>query len=178
MIYQILFLLIGLIWIYFRYFGPLIITFKRVNDLFKKPTRAYGKAACWDVYAFETKINIPVGQWREVPLGIIVAPWPHIYIPFLNLTFTPFGNVATKIHTRSGLSLKKGLRNHLGIIDNDYRNELTAIVFNNGTYPVQIKVGDKIAQLEFYRVPTTWLIERKRLPKSERGEKGLGSSGK
>jgi deoxyuridine 5'-triphosphate nucleotidohydrolase len=169
-------ILIG-VWIYFRYFGPLFITFKRVNDLFKKPTKTYGKAACWDVYAFEARV-IPVGQWREVPLGISIAPWPHIYISFLNITITPFGNIACKIHTRSGLAIKKGLRNHLGIIDNDYRKELTAVVFNNGSYPVQIKVGDKIAQLEFYKVPTTCLIERKTFSKSERGEKGFGSSGK
>ncbi len=166
-----------LIWIYFRYFGPLIITYKRVNDLFPKPTRAYGKAACWDVYAFESKV-IPVGQWREISLGITVAPWPHIYIPFLKITLTPFGNIATKIHTRSGLALKKGMRNHLGIIDNDYRKELTVVMYNNGTYPVSIKAGDKIAQLEFYRVPSVWLIEKEKLSKSCRGEQGFGSSGK
>ena len=165
------------IWFYFRYFGPLLITFKRTNSQSKIPTKSYGKAACWDVYSTD-KVVVPVGQWREIPIGIAFAPWPHIYIPFLKLTLTPFGNVAYKIHTRSGLAIKKGLRNHLGIIDNDYRREISIVVYNNGTFPVAFKVGDKIAQLEFYRVYNVKMFEVKKLSKSERGEKGFGSSGR
>lgn len=170
-------IIVLLLWFYLRYFGPLIITFKKVHKRSRKPSKAYGKAACWDVYSVETKV-IPVGQWREISLGIIIAPWPHIYIPFLNLTLTPFGNIATKIHTRSGLAIKKGLRNHLGIIDNDYRKELSVVVYNNGSYPVQLKEGERVGQLEFYRVSSVVLWERKKLTNSIRGEKGHGSSGK
>ena len=79
-------LIILIVWVYFRYFGPLLITFKKTNLLSKIPTKSYGKAACWDVYSTE-KAVIPVGQWREIPIGIAFAPWPHIYIPFLKLTF-------------------------------------------------------------------------------------------
>ena len=170
-------LIILLIWFYFRYFGPLLITFKKINSLSKIPTKSYGKAACWDVYSTD-KVVIPVGQWREVPIGIAFAPWPHIYISFLKLTLTPFGNVACKIHTRSGLAIKKGLRNHLGIIDNDYRKEISVVMYNHGTFPVVIKVGDKVAQLEFYRVSNVKIMETSKLSKSERGEKGFGSSGR
>ncbi|MFA5398137.1 MAG: hypothetical protein WC346_19145 [Methanogenium sp.] len=173
-IYLVLFLIV---WGYFRYIGPIIVTFKKTSPLSKKPTKAYDKAACWDAYSTETKV-IPVGQWREIPLGIIIAPWPHIYIPFFKLTLTPLGNAAYKLHGRSGLAIKKGLRNHLGIIDNDYRKELSAIVYNNGTYPVQIKEGDRICQIEFFRVLTSIFIERKKLSNSNRGEKGHGSSGR
>ena len=170
-------ILILIAWIYSRYLSPLIITFKKVHEKAKKPSRVYGKAACWDVYSVETKV-IPVGQWREISLGIIIAPWPHIYIPYLKISLTPFGNVATKIHTRSGLAIKKGLRNHLGIIDNDYRKQLSVVVYNNGSYPVQLKEGERVGQLEFFRVPDVLLWERRRLSKSEREDKGYGSSGK
>jgi dUTP pyrophosphatase len=167
------------IWVYFRYFGPLLITFKKTSTNAITPTRAYGKAACWDVYALENK-SIPTGQWREVKVGISFAPWPHIYMPFLNLSLTPFGNVAYKIHTRSGLAIKKGLRNHLGIIDNDYRNEITVIMYNHSNvgYAYPVKKGDKIAQIEFYRVPSVWMFQVNKLSKSQRGENGFGSSGK
>lgn len=164
------------VWIYLRYLGPIFISFKKTQPNSRRPTRAYGKAACWDVYATEN-VSIPVGQWREVSFGLIIAPWPHVYIPFLKLSITPFGNVATKIHTRSGLAIRKGLRNHLGIIDNDYRKELSAVMFNHGTYPVRIKAGDKIAQLEFYRVPTALVFQQRKLSISERGDRGHGSSG-
>jgi len=174
MYYLIIFLSV---WFYFRYLGPLIITFKKTSSLSTKPTKAYGKAACWDVYSTE-RVVIPVGCWKEVSFGIIIAPWLHFYIPFFNLTLTPLGNIACKIHTRSGLAIKKGIRNHLGIIDNDYRKELTAVMYNNGAFPVIIKPGDKIAQLEFYRVPASCMIEVKKVSNSERGERGHGSSGK
>ena len=139
-----------LVWLYFRYLGPLLISFKKCYSWAQKPTKAYGKAACYDAYAVEDKV-------------IAIAPLFHFYIPFLKLTITPFGNIACKIHTRSGWAIKKGLRNHLGIIDNDYRNELTAVVYNNGSYPVSIHKGNKIAQLEFYRVPSVWLFQKKKL---------------
>ncbi len=166
-----------IIWGYFRYLGPVFVAFKKIYPSCKKPTKSYSRAACFDAYAAEDQL-IPVGQWREVSLGVAVAPLFHFYIPFLKLTLTPLGNIACKIHTRSGWAMKKGLRNHLGIIDNDYRKELTAIVYNNGSYPVRIRKGYKIAQLEFYRVPSVFLIQKKNLSKSERGEKGFGSTGK
>ncbi len=175
--YQLLIFIIICLWVYFRYLGPIFITFKKIYPSCKKPTKSYSRAACFDAYAADNQL-IPVNQWREVPLGIAIAPLFHFYIPFLNLTITPLGNVACKIHTRSGWAMKKGLRNHLGIIDNDYRKELTAIVYNNGSYPVRIRKGDRIAQLEFYRVPSVFLVQKKNLSKSKRGEKGFGSTGK
>jgi dUTP pyrophosphatase len=169
-------ILIMLIWGYFRYLGPILVFYKKTHPLAKKPTKSYGRPACFDIYSVERKI-IPVGQWRSINIGIKIAPAFHFYIPFLNLTITPFGNVACKIHTRSGLAYKKGIRNHLGIIDNDYRGELSVVMFNNGKYPITIKVGDKIGQLEFFRVPTVIFFLKKKLPKSIRGENGFGSSG-
>lgn len=166
-----------LLWLYFRYLGPIFISFKKYYSWSQKPTKAYGKAACFDAYAAEDKV-IPINQWREVSLGIAIAPLFHFYISFLKLTITPFGNIAYKIHTRSGWAIKKGLRNHLGIVDNDYRNELTAVVYNHGSYPVKIHKGDKISQIEFYRVPSIWMFQKKKLSKSLRGGRGFGSTGK
>jgi dUTP pyrophosphatase len=165
------------LWFYLRYFGPLFITYKRDDASIQKPDRAYHKAACWDIYA-KDDITIPSGDWRSIPTGLRFAPWPHIHIPILNWTFLPFGNVAAKMHTRSSHA-KKGLRVHLGVLDNDYRGEILAIVYNhNPGYPIRINPGDKIAQIEFYRVPETFLIPVSKLSSSARGEKGFGSSGR
>lgn len=154
---------------------PIIVTFKMVHSKAKKPSTAYGKAACYDVYSVDD-ITIPPNQWRELPIGIIFAPWPHIYIKLLNLTLTPLGNVAYKIHTRSGLAAK-GQRSHLGIIDNDYREEITIIMFNHNTYPLRYHIGDKVAQIEFYKVPKVVFWQKTKLSKSLRGNRGFGSSG-
>jgi len=155
---------------------PVIVTFKKIHSKAKDPSEAYDRPACYDLYITED-ITIPSGQWRELPTGIIFAPWPHIYIKFLNLSLTPFGNVATRIHTRSSLA-QRGQRAHLGIIDNDYRGEITIIMFNHNTYPVRYHVGDKIGPVEFYKVPKVIFWQKKRLSNSRRGNRGFGSSGK
>ena len=167
------------LFMYMRYFGPIIVTYKLLNKGAYEPTRAYGKAACMDMYVAEgCEVKaVPPGQWRSIATDIAFAPWPHIYLPFINKTFTPFGNVAGKIHTRSGMALKKGIRAHLGIIDNDWRGTWDIMLYNHGTYALRIRPGDKIGQIEFYRVPHTILWKRKKLTNTRRGTKGFGSSG-
>jgi deoxyuridine 5'-triphosphate nucleotidohydrolase len=112
-----------------------------------------------------------------VPTGVAFAAWPHIYIKSMNWTITPFGNVAGKIHTRSGLAAKRGVRAHLGIIDNDWRGEWSVLIFNHGNFPLRIHPGDKIGQIEFYRVPHVIMKQTNKLGKSRRGFQGFGSSG-
>lgn len=165
------------LFIFLRYLIPPIVTYK-LNDPYAMKPYKHKKAACYDLYAVED-VTIPSNQWREVRTGIIFAPWPHIYIPFLNITFTPLGNIACKIHTRSGMAIRKGIRLHLGIVDNDYRNECNPIVYNhNQSYPVRIHRGDRVAQIEFYRVWSPIFMEVNKLSSSSRGKKGHGSSGK
>lgn len=171
----ILFFVLFIIWV--RHFSPIIVTYKLLSEGAHVPTRSYHKAACYDLYGTEDVV-IPPGQWRKIATDIAFAPWPHIYIESLNLTLTPFGNVASKIHTRSGLAIKKGQRAHLGIIDNDWRDECGVVMFNHNAYPVRYHPGDRIAQIEFYRVPQVWFWKKEKLSKSLRGKKGFGSSGK
>jgi dUTP pyrophosphatase len=161
---------------YLRHHFPLIITYKLHDPSAKKPSKAYHKSACFDVYS-TADLTIPPFGWKSIPFGVSFASWPHIYIPFLHITFTPFGNIAGRILTRSGLAIKKGVRVHLGIMDNDYREEWTAIVFNRKDFPLRVHKGDKIAQIEFYRVPTTLMIRVNKLSSSQRGTKGWGSTG-
>lgn len=175
MLYLIVFFLII---IYLRFLSPIIVTYRVVDNKATRPTKAYHKASCFDVYSLETKTIHP-GDWKELRTGLAFAPWPHIFIPFLNITLTPFGNVAYEIHTRSGLAKKRGMRNHLGIIDNDFRGEITVIMYNhNHSYPYTVREGDKIAQIKFYRVPSVWMWKKEKLSKSVRGENGFGSSGR
>lgn len=165
-------------WWYMRHHGPILVTYKLMDAGAQRPIRAYHKAACYDMFAAED-ITVPPNQWREVNTGVAFASWPHIYIKWLGVTFTPFGNVAIKMHTRSGLARKRGVRNHLGIIDNDYRAAITCVVFNhNQEIPVRIHKGDRVGQIEIYRVVPTWLIRVNKLSNSLRGTSGFGSTGK
>jgi dUTP pyrophosphatase len=173
---NIIIILIFFIIIYSRFIFPIIITFKKLDVKAKTPTKAYHKAVCWDFYSIEDAVIAP-GQWSEFRTGIAYAPWPHFYFKKLNLTFTPLGNIASKIHTRSGMATKKGLRLHLGVIDNDFRGEITIWIFNHSDRFKRIHIGDKIAQVEFFRVPQSYMIEVKELSKSLRNINGFGSSG-
>jgi deoxyuridine 5'-triphosphate nucleotidohydrolase len=166
-----------LIWGYFRYLGPVFITYQKIHPHAIAPTRAYHRAACWDVYS-NINWTIPAGCWQEINTGLKFAPAFHFHIPFLNWTITPLGNIAGRIFTRSGLASRRGIRCHLGIIDNDYRGEWTIIMYNHGKDPVRIRTGDKVAQIDFYRVPSTYMFKVGKLSKSVRGEKGFGSSDK
>lgn len=177
--YDLYFILIFalLVLCYFRYFGPLFIKYKLDEGAYA-PTKAYSRAACFDLYVSdkcETKV-IPPGQWRPIITGVYFAPAPHFYFPKLGLTITPFGNIAGKIHSRSGLALKRGIRGHLGIMDNDWRGEWSVILHNHSNIPYRIKHGDKIGQIEFFRVPHVKLIKSNKLSKSRRGLNGFGSS--
>jgi len=166
-------LLVLIILIYLRSFFPLIITYKRIHPLAKKPEKSYNKASCWDIFSVED-VTIPSNSWKEINTGIVFIPWPYIYIPFLGITFMPLGNVAAKIYTIPGLALKKGVRINIGMINYNTRNTISVIMYNhNQVYPVRFRAGDKIAQIEFYRVPSVLIFERKKLPIHYKGIKEL-----
>ena len=81
---------------------------------------------------------------------------------------------------RSGLASKRGLTlaNAPGLIDAGYRGEVTVAVVNlDRERPVEIKRGDRIAQLLIVPFAEVEPVEVKELPPSERGTGGFGSSG-
>lgn len=88
-----------------------------------------------------------------------------------------------QVRPRSGLALKKGITvlNSPGTIDADYRNAIGVILINHGNEVVEIKNGDRIAQLVISEVPKVeWqsVSSRKELSSTNRGLGGFGSTGK
>jgi len=81
------------------------------------------------------------------------------------------------IFPRSGVA-KKGawMSNSVGVIDSDYRGEITACFYNFGNPPY--KPEDRIAQLIIMPVPTIEFDEAEELSKTERGEGSYGSTGR
>jgi dUTP pyrophosphatase len=81
---------------------------------------------------------------------------------------------------RSGLASRQGLTlaNSPGLIDAGYRGEVTCAVVNlDRERPVEIRRGDRIAQLVVVAVPAVDPVWVEELPASERGAGGFGSSG-
>jgi dUTP pyrophosphatase len=65
-----------------------------------------------------------------------------------------------------------------GVIDAGYRGEILIVMTNLGDQPVEIKAGDKIAQMVPVPVLTGAVEQVEWLEDSRRAEKGFGSSGK
>ena len=80
---------------------------------------------------------------------------------------------------RSGLALRFGITmpNAPGTIDADYRGELKVILQNGGDAPVEIRRGERIAQLVFARVERPTMVDAEQLGETARGAGGFGSTG-
>jgi dUTP pyrophosphatase len=85
-----------------------------------------------------------------------------------------------QIRPRSGLAYKHGITvlNSPGTIDADYRGEIKVLLINLGNESVEIKQGERIAQMIISKHETaTWQVVEE-LGTTERGIGGYGSTGK
>lgn len=118
-----------------------------------------------DLVAREDVLLPPAGGRAFVATGISVAipeGWAGFVCP------------------RSGLARDHGVTclNAPGVIDAGYRGEVRVLLVN--TDPVRdyrVRRGDRIAQLVVQRVEQATFALIERLPASERGEGGFGSTG-
>ena len=135
------------------------------------PTNAYGDDVGYDLYAIED-VEIPAGSFVTVRTGV------HLVLP---------KGMFAQVNTRSSYG-KQGLFVHHGVIDPGYTGELTLWVMNIANEVMDtgmvrketfiIEKGNKIGQILFHKAETPKLKVVKTLPKTERGDKGHGSSGK
>jgi dUTP pyrophosphatase len=89
-------------------------------------------------------------------------------------------NLVAIVASRSGLSLKHGVRvaQGIGVIDADYHGEIAVILANDGEVPFTVEPGDRIAQLMFQPVVQVALHYVDQFStETERGTGGFGSTG-
>jgi len=80
-----------------------------------------------------------------------------------------------EVRARSSTS-KQMIHVFPGIIDPGYTGEIFACVTNLGKQPIELKRGDRLAQLIFHKRVTPSFVLVDDLPKTERGERGFGST--
>jgi len=110
-------------------------------------------------------VRLRPGERALLPTGLAVA-LPAGYAGF--------------IHPRSGLAWRVGLGlvNAPGTIDSGYRGEIKVIVVNHDRdRVVELRRGDRIAQLVIQQVEQACFELVERLPDSARGVAGHGSTG-
>lgn len=114
--------------------------------------------------AVNKDLTLQPGDIRLIPTGLSVS--------------IPKGYEA-QIRPRSGLALRDGLGfvNSPGTIDADYRGEIAIIAINWGKKPINIRRGDRIAQMIINKVSKAILEEVDELDPTKRGKGGFGHSG-
>jgi dUTP pyrophosphatase len=142
-----------------------VLPVRRLDRELPLPRYAHPGDAGLDLRARD-EVTLRPGERAVVPTGVAVA--------------VPAGCVGL-VHPRSGLAARHGvaLVNAPGTIDAGYRGEVKVILVNlDPAEPVVLHRGERIAQLVIQRVETVSVQEVDDLPASERGEGGLGSSGR
>jgi dUTP pyrophosphatase len=128
------------------------------------PAYAHPGDAGADLVAAEA-VTLAPGERATVGTGISIA--------------LPDGYVAWVV-PRSGLAAKHGITivNSPGTVDAGYRGELRVTLLNTDrSDSYEIAVGDRIAQIVVMPVSRARFIPVERLPGSQRGENGFGSTG-
>lgn len=131
------------------------------------PHRATTGSAGLDLCAcIDSPIEINPGQLVLIPTGIAIALPSESYGAF--------------IYARSGLATKYGicLSNGVGVVDSDYRGEISVGLCNVGNTAYTVQPKDRIAQLVVMPVCPMDTIEVATLDSTARGAGGFGSTGK
>jgi dUTP diphosphatase len=110
-------------------------------------------------------VRLAPGERAIVPTGVAIA--------------LPDG-FAAFVHPRSGLAARLGLSivNTPGTVDAGYRGEIKVLLVNHDpSAELRLERGDRVAQLVVQRVERARFVEVLRLPGSDRGDGGYGSTG-
>ena len=112
-------------------------------------------------------------------VDLILAPGERALVPTGVALALPDGYVAL-VHPRSGLAARHGLSivNTPGTIDAGYRGEIQVLLINHDPHEsVELRRGDRVAQLVVQRYEHVAFREVEALPDSVRGAGGYGSTG-
>jgi dUTP pyrophosphatase len=102
-------------------------------------------------------------------------PGGPVYVPTGVRVKAPAGTWL-QIAARSS-TVRRGLIVGGGVIDNAFTGELFVPCFNLTGHNIEIKAGDRVAQLICYPAITPKIAVVEQLPTTGRGEKGFGSTG-
>ena len=138
---------------------------KKLNPNAIIPTYGSECAAGADLYAcIESPVTIEPGQTVFISTGLAMEI-PEGYAGF--------------VYARSGLSCKRGLApaNKVGVVDADYRGEITVALHNHSDEPKTIEVNERIAQIVIAPFVHVAFDEVDELSDTVRGAGGFSSTG-
>jgi len=134
---------------------------KKLKEDIILPSYAYEGDAALDLYSPE-EILLKPGQCHQFKLGFATEiPQRHVALVWDKSSFG-----------------SKGIKTLGGVIDAGYRGEWKIVLQNLSDQDFKINKGQKIAQALIQKVEEVKIEETNKLPQSQRGEGGFGSSGK
>ena len=171
------------------------LKFYKMYEEVKDPKFGTEGSACFDISAyFKEDMEITVyrmdnlkvkvkPEWydkeHEPKLRFRIGPADRVLIPTGLIFDIPDGH-SVRLHTRSSISLKKGLTmpNGEGIIDSDYYHQTFVMLYNAGADEVFIENGERIAQGELIKNYDYTIEETEDVPEQKTSRVGgFGSTG-
>ncbi len=143
----------------------IILRIQLLNNSSKIPKYATEGSAGLDLTAaIDSNILIKKNTFKLIPTGIAIE------IP---------KNHEAQIRPRSGLAIKSGITvlNSPGTIDEDYRGEISVILFNAGTENFIVEPAMRIAQMVVSPISKVEVEEVISLNSTKRNKDGFGSTG-
>lgn len=137
-----------------------MIRFRKLTEKAEIPFRASQGAAGFDLFTIDSFLLEP-GKKAMFGTGIQMELDPGYW---------------GCIKPRSGWAYKYGLDVLGGVIDSDYRGEIKVILINLGTFTVEVKEGDRIAQLIIIPHMSSFTVGED-FTDTDRGGHGFGSTG-
>lgn len=128
------------------------------------PTRGHREDAGFDLYA--PKNMVTKYLWKNDSVTIDTG---------VHMLLTP--GTAGILISKSGLNVNHNITN-TGLIDAFYTGSIKVKLYNHGSERYKVEPGDKISQLVIVPIYTPKLILTDKLPKTERANRGFGSTGR
>jgi dUTP pyrophosphatase len=134
----------------------------KLNDKNAKLPRVGSKyAAGYDLYSCDEGI-IKSNCMGKINIGIsLIIPSDH------------YGRIAP----RSGLTLNYSLNVGAGVIDSDYRGNISVLLFNHGDKDFKYNIGDRVSQLIIEKISHCEILNVTDIDETDRGDGGFGSTG-
>lgn len=128
------------------------------------PTRGHESDAGYDLYV--PKNQITKYLWKNDSL--VIDTGVHMLIP---------DGYCGILISKSGLNTNKSVTSH-GLIDAGYTGSIKVKLYNHGNDRLHIEPGDKISQIVIVPCMTPPLMTVDKLPDTDRGNRGFGSTGR
>jgi hypothetical protein len=154
----ILIVLLVLLLVYLFSKDMLVIHWELNTDVASVPIQNNNNG-CWTIFAsadVDGK-SIPVNQWRVVPTDITIGTF-NLRLFNSNIYLHPFGTVGIKVHTLDERAAK-GVSAHESMLIGGKDKDIQILLYNHSSYPVRIRKGDPIAQVEVFKISKIFCIK-------------------